>query len=213
MTKETMTIHEALTELKTLDSRIETAIENGGFCLVKKHSDNMINGMSLDDVKAAIQGKYDKATALIQRRKAIKKAVVLSNAVTKITLADKEYTVAEAIELKNYGMDFEHKLLAKLIREYNLAQSSVAKSNGKELEVRTDSYIVAVYGTKENATGNAEIEQARESFIKNNQFELFDVIDIAKKIEKLENEIAAFESKIDSALSVSNALTKIEIEY
>ena len=213
MTKETMTIHEALTELKTLDSRIEVAIENGGFCLIKKHSDNMINGMALDDVKATIQGKYDKATALMQRRKAIKKAVVLSNAVTKITLGDKEYTVAEAIELKNHGMDFEHELLSKLIRDYNLAQNSVTKSNGKELEVRTDSYIVAVYGTKENTTGNAEIEQARENFIKNNQFELFDVIDIAKKIEKLENEIAAFESKIDSALSVSNALTKIEIEY
>lgn len=43
--------------------------------------------------------------------------------------------------------------------------------------------------------------------------ELIDPVNILEKIEALEVEIADFTTEVDSALSVSNALTEITVEY
>lgn len=43
--------------------------------------------------------------------------------------------------------------------------------------------------------------------------ELVDPINVLKQMELLNEEITAFEANVDAALSVSNALTKIEINY
>ena len=43
--------------------------------------------------------------------------------------------------------------------------------------------------------------------------ELVDPISVLKQIEQLNEQINAFEVNVDSALSVSNALTNIEISY
>lgn len=94
MTTETMTVHKALAELKLLDSRIEKAIAEGVYCAANKHSNDKIGGVPLDDYIKIMQGGYDKAADLINRRKAIKRSVVLSNAVTKVSVAGNEYTVA-----------------------------------------------------------------------------------------------------------------------
>ena len=51
----------------------------------------------LDDAVSKLQSAND----LINYRRALKSAVLQSNAVTKVTVADKEMTVAEAIEYKN----------------------------------------------------------------------------------------------------------------
>lgn len=91
---EKMTVHKALAELKLLDERIRKAISEGIYCIANKHSNDKIGGVLLDDYIKIMQGGYDKATDLISRRKAIKRAVVLSNAVTKVTVAGVEYTVA-----------------------------------------------------------------------------------------------------------------------
>lgn len=116
MTTETITVHKALAELKLLDIRIEKVIAEGVYCVANKHSNDKIGGVPLDDYIKIMQGGYDRATDLINRRKAIKRAVVLSNAVTKVSVAGNEYTVAEAIEMKNHGVEFEKLLLAVQIR-------------------------------------------------------------------------------------------------
>ena len=44
MTTETMTIHKALAELKTIDARIHSAIESSLPCVANKHSNVKIGG-------------------------------------------------------------------------------------------------------------------------------------------------------------------------
>lgn len=53
----------------------------------------------------------------------------------------------------------------------------------------------------------------RKTYIENNKYDLIDPLDVASIMEKLENEINEFETEVDAALSVSNALTVIEFEY
>lgn len=213
MTTEKMTVHKALAELKLLDHRIKKAIEEGIYCVANKHSNDKIGGIPLDDYIKIMQGGYDKATNLINRRKAIKRAVVLSNAVTKVSVADVECTVAEAIEMKNHGIEFDKTLMNAMRKHYNAAQMQIKQENGKGLEERAEQYVTAIYGQKEGKTNTADIEKVKSDFLTSNQYELVDPLRVLDKIEDLEKKINDFMAEVDSALSVSNALTEITIEY
>ena len=156
MTTEKMTVHKALTELKLLDDRIAKAIAEGIYCVANKHSNDKIGGVSLDEYIKIMQGGYDKATDLINRRKAIKRAVVLSNAVTKVSVAGIEYTVAEAIEMKNHGVGFDKALMNAMQKHYNMAQMKINQENGNGLEEWAEQYVTAIYGQKEGKTNTAD---------------------------------------------------------
>ena len=201
MTTETMTVHKALAELKLLDGRIEKAIAEGVCCVANKHSNDKIGGVPLDDYIKIMQGGYDKATDLINRRKAIKRAVVLSNAVTKVSVAGNEYTVAEAIEMKNHGVEFEKLLMNTMNIQYRNAQMQIKQENGKDLEQRAEQYVTAIYGQKEGKTNTADIEKVKADFLKSNQYELVDPLHVLDKIEDLEKKINDFMAEVDSALS------------
>ena len=213
MTTETMTIHKGLAELKILDGRIKKEIQNGLYCAANKHSNDKINGIPIEDFKKAVQGTYDKVTDLINRRKAIKKAIVLSNAKTTVKIADVEYTVAEAIEMKNHGIEFEALLINTMDIQYQQAQAEVNRQNGNNLEERADQYVTAIYGQKDGKTATADIEKVRKDFLESNSYEIIDPINVPEKVETLRQKIDAFMAEVDSALSVSNALTEITIEY
>lgn len=214
MQKEVMTVHKALAELKLLDGRIRKAItENGLYCVANKHLNDKIDGIPLDEYIKTMQGNYNKAVDLINRRKAIKRAVVLSNAVTKVKVADTEYTVAEAIEMKNHGVEFDTLLMACMRKHYETAQMRINRENGKDLEERADQYVVAIYGQKEGKTNTADIEKVKADFLRENQYELVDPLNVLEKIDSLERKTNDFMAEVDAALSVSNALTEIEIEY
>lgn len=212
MTTETMTIHKALSELKILDDRINKAIAQP-FVTATKHSNEKINGVSIDDFKKVLSGNYDKVTDLIARRNAIKHATVLSNAKATVRIGSNEYTVAEAIEMKNHGMEFKQSLMNQLVAQYNSANYTVAQKNGDDLDKRAENYVVGIYGSKEGKTDTADFEKAKRDFVTSNTFELVDPNKVLDKISALETEIAEFTSEVDAALSTSNALTTIEITY
>ena len=212
MITETMTIHKALAELKIIGDRINSSISSSIFIKANKHSNEKINGVSIEDFRKQIQGSWDKSNDLIKRRNAIKRAVVLSNATTKVKVGIEEFTVAEAIEMKNTGMQFKKELLSQLNRQYVEAIRITEKENGETLQSKAENYVIGLYGSKDKVN-NEEIENVRKQFIVNNTFELVDPIKVREKIDNLEKEISEFETEIDSCLSTSNAITEIVIEY
>lgn len=213
MTKETMTIHKALAELKVLESRIMKTVGDGTYCVANKHSNEKINGVSVEEYKKVMQGAYDKAVDLITRYKAIKKAVTLSNAKTVVKIGEEEYTVAEAIWMKNHGVEFDELLLNELREQYNKAQAKILKQNGNDLEQRAEQYVVGIYGSKEGKTNTDDFKKTKQDFITSQTFELVDPIGILEKIEVLEEKISVFKAEVDAVLSTSNALTVVEINY
>ena len=213
MTTETMTIHKALAELKILESRIMKTVGDGTYCVANKHSNEKINGVSVEEYKKVMQGAYDKAVDLITRYKAIKKAVTLSNAKTVVKIGEEEYAVAEAIWMKNHGVEFDELLLNELREQYNKAQAKILKQNGNDLEQRAEQYVVGIYGSKEGKINTDDFEKTKQDFITSQTFELVDPIGILEKIEALEEKISTFKAEVDAALSTSNALTVIEVNY
>ena len=213
MTTETMNIHQALVELKTLNKRIESALREGEWVVANKHSNGKIGGIDLKDFVEEVKSRYQKVTDLIARAEAIKRAVVNSNAITKVTIAGKEYTVAEAIDMKNNGIERLRILVRRLNHDYTLAKGTADHANGTELERRADDYVRTMIGNTDVKGMTDEIKRLRDEFINAQTVELIDPIDALKQMEQLNDQINSFEMNVDSALSVSNALTTIEVSY
>lgn len=217
MTTEKMTIHKALSELKTIDDRIVKAIRSNTYVLAVKHSAEKINGVKVDNFKDNMKSGYQKAIDLIARRDAMKRAVVLSNATTKVKIGNAEYTVAEAIEMKNHGMEFKKTLLQHLYTAYGSAQNEFNKNNGEALEKKAEQYILAVIAAQPKdakmSVDSEAMKAMRQTYIDNNKYDMVDPLDVAKLIEAIDTEINEFNTEVDAALSVSNALTVIEFEY
>jgi len=213
MTTEKMTIHEALSELKILGSRIEREIAYANFVITNKHSNDKINGQSIEEYKTNVSSIYQKIRDLIRRRTAIKKAVVKSNAITEVTIGDETMTVAEAIEYKNTGIDYLVALNNKLSNEYANVKTSITRNNGDVLIEKANDYVIKLYGGKDKDVSASTIEDARQNYINTHKLDIIDPISIDKEIKELTDYIDNFKSKVDSALSVSNAITTIEISY
>ena len=103
--------------------------------------------------------------------------------------------------------------MSVLNEQYVNAIRITEKENGETLQQKAENYVIGLYGSKEGKTAVDEIENTKKQFITNNTFELIDPIKVREKVDMFEKEISEFESEIDAALSVSNALTELTIEY
>lgn len=213
MTTDTMNVHQALAELKMMDKRIEAATREPEWVITNKHSNTKINGVDVKEWVDDIKSKYQKVLDLIRRRDAIKRAVVNSNAVTKITVAGKEYTVAEAIDRKNNGVEYQKKLVLRLNHDYVMCKSNADRANGSELERRADEHVRIMVGNSDMKGATAEAVRLRNEFILAQTTDIIDPIGVLAEIEKINDEVNSFLMNVDAALSVSNALTVITVEY
>ena len=211
-TKEVMSVHKALAELKVLDSRIGNAILSGDFVITKKNNQDTVKGKTAEQYKVKATEAFQKASDLILRRNAIKNAVVISNAKTTVRIGDNEYTVAEAIEKKNHGMDFYIQLRDVLRQQFAKQKSELEKHNAS-LQQKAEQFVTGLMGGKEVKTDSTEFTTAVDTYIKSNTMPLLDPLGIEKKIEELDDMINSFLPEVDAALSVSNAITTITIEY
>lgn len=212
MNTEKMTVHKALAELKIIDSRIDTAIIAGTFVTVKKNNQDKISGKSVEDFKAAAKSDYDRASDLIKRRNAIKRAVTLSNAQTTVEIGGEKMTVVEAIDLKNNGMKHYEALRDALMLQLGKAKTTLEKNNDS-LQSKGEQFVISMNAGGEVKKGSEEFTNMLNSYVKLNTMELIDPLALEKKIQELDDKINSFMPEVDAALSVSNATTTIEIEY
>lgn len=200
-----MTITEGLVELKLLNKRIEKAIYKDFIWSAKKVD------MTADEVakhKEIGEANMSSVEDLIANRNAIKAAIVKSNAVTMVNVAGTEMTVAEAIERKTY-IESEKMLLAEWQRQYAQARNNVDVQN-RRVQERIDNMLSQIA-----ASSKSDIEEAQkvmsETYMENNGWEIFDPVNLKEKIDALDEKIDQFEKNVDVVLSVSNAVTMIEI--
>lgn len=79
--------------------------------------------------------------------------------------------------------------------------------------MRADEYIRSLYANADMKNLSDEVKKMRADFLTSQVMEIVDPIKVADEIERLEALINTFTVEIDAALSVSNALTEISIEY
>jgi len=204
-----LSIHRALTELKMLNHRIEAATNEVSAVLANRKSNSKINGVEIQEYEKQMQASYDKVVSLVDYRNRIKALVVESNAKTKVIVGKEAMTVAEAIERKQ-SIQYEKELLEVMQQQYRSAINTVAKENDA-LPAKLETYLVNILGNKDKQSPE-EVKLHTDTFMKRNEYELIDPMNVKKKIEALSNRIEEFESEVDAVLSESNATTFIEVQ-
>ena len=212
MQEVTMTIHEALCEVKVNAKRIASTINNSTFCTFNRATSNKINGTDVSVFEKEAKSNYDSIIDLIKRTDAIKAAINLSNASTYITVGDKRMTVAEGIYYLGYGVLEKKQLLETLTNQLTNSTAKIEVENGDRLDKKVENFIITTFGSKEKANSE-DIISVSDNYRKANSLVLIDPINIREKIKLLKEEIDNFEKNIDSALQVSNATTMITFSY
>lgn len=212
MNTETMKVHQALCELKTLNKRIISAIEESRPIAVKEHNAKKVIGMSTDDFKSLARSTHASAVDLIKRQNAIKAAVNQYNAEKVINVGGVEYTVAQAIWMMNYGLREEKDLLSRYTTMLKNAMRKIESENGDSLNERAESFTTSVCGAKDKVNHD-EFMATLEEYKEKHALELVDPMDIRKVIADMEKRISDFEANVDSAIQIANATTDITINY
>lgn len=210
MNKETMNIHKALCELKILDDRINRAVDDCRYVGVTKIVSKRVGSQTVEAFSESVKDGYKSAMDLIKRRQAIKTAVVKSNATTTVVIGGNTYTIAEAIEMKNHGLDGEKRMLRYMVSRLAEAEALINRTRS-DLESRADAFIRDQTGSKESKT--EDLLKMRQDYIAMQDVELVDPLHIREIIKTLDEKINTFMSEVDSALQTSNANTEITIEY
>lgn len=212
MIKEIMTVHQALCELKVLNKRILSAISAVKPVATKEHSSSNVDGEPVEKFIEYAKSTHASAIDLIMRQIAIKAAINQYNASRIITVAGKQYSVAQAIWMMNYGIQHQQELLNMYSVMLKRASAEIERKNGDDLNTRAEAAMNAVYDSKDKANHKAYLEGVEE-YKKSHTLEIVDPLGIRDIIAKMESEIASFQSGVDAAIQVANATTEIEIEY
>ena len=204
-----MTIHRALSELKLIDAKIEKHISQ----LVPTgiyQKGKLIKGYQTEeDFAKSAQSNYQSVIDLIKRKTAIKSAIVAANGVTKVTVAGKDMTVADAINFKAV-VAHKKKLINRLESMHTSTLAELNKNN-TIVENNVQKLLEMTFG-KENVKADAkDMDAVRKPYMEQNEFHLFDPLKVVHIGEAIEKEVTEFEAEVDATLSEINAVTYITI--
>jgi len=208
-----ITITRALTRIKSIDKLLEKELsDNQTPFVVAIKKDSKIAGFeNKESYMTAVKARLQSINALINEKTKLKNAILKSNSVTKVIIAGKEYTVSDAIAMKEI-IEKKNLLLGKLNGDYAQASFTMDKEN-ERAKVSAENYIINIFGSDKTSNKNLsdEIENATKAYMDRNSYSLCDPISIKNKINELEKEIIEFRGEVDLVLSESNAKTSIEV--
>ena len=204
------TVSRGLIQLKRLDDRINKGISNIEKFVIsnKKKEDSVLNGTyTKNDYIEKIKSEWQSLNDLMELRKEIKSAIVISNATTKVVVAGKEYTVADAIERKNSILKYENNIIKKMNEVYNSVLTATDLKN-KLVEENACNLFGQQTNNKKDEVNRVKMIN---TYVDLNKWELVDPINLKELKETLNKEVQDFLSEIDSVLTESNAITIIDI--
>jgi hypothetical protein len=205
MAAQRMSVTQALPELKLLEKRIEKATSTiQGWCKIAHNGAPIDKDKHKRETEAQLQSFND----LMKRRENIKRAIILSNAVTRVKIGAWEGTVAEAIEYKS-SIRMKRELLDEMKSCLQVKRAEYEQMKAL-VDGRLERLLQSELG-KDVKTNPETITALTNSFRENNKVELVDPLDLATKISTLEDELDAFETNVDWVLSESNGRTMIDV--
>ena len=212
MSKITLTVQDALAKKKIIETRIsDLNIGRLAYVSVATELQDNIGGLKRSDYESKLQSNFDMVDSLISNLRAIKSAINASNAVTKITIAGKEYTCADAIA-RLRSLDTEKGFYVAIKNQIDKCQKEIETRNSRVLDPdNVSEYIGRILGSETKKTDSLYGE-ILERYKKDNLLYLVDPKHLSEKIESRITEVAEFEAQVHNALVASNITTTIEVE-
>lgn len=213
----TLTVQEALNELKVLDKRIERKLGDTKYVgvvqedkLVYPASSKGDKDKFISDAKSSIDSLLD----LIAYRHALKAGVLRSNALTEIVIGDKKMTVAEAIDYKT-SIQSEKDLVQTLVNDLTQATTKMTRINNDidtALEKKQNSLLSSEKDDKSSEFIKFLKEQAEREKATVLELEVGKALVSDYTKAKLDS-IEQFEQTVDFKLTASNVSTEITVEW
>lgn len=207
---ERMTITKGLAELKLLDGRIQKAISSTSFVTSLQNGKKINSRLTIEEYNKLALSGLASINDLKTRRESIKKAIVMSNANTSLTIGGITLTVAEAIERKS-SIGYDELLLNTIKSQLRMAEASANKGNEEADKKAMEAMNNALGKEGSKNPKEEDIEAIYKPIYSRYKFEVVDPISVGKFIEDLEKNIDTFKMNVDFELSTSNATTFIEI--
>lgn len=207
-----MTVQRALNELKIIDERLNKRLQEFVVVGTKKVSEARVveTRESIVEFENRAKGVLDSVDGLLRRQQELKHAIMTSNATTMIEVAGKTYSVMTAIDRKRTIE--KEKLIVKYMRDALIRAEYKVNQENDKMESYIQRQTNAMAGGDLSSKKDDYIIAFEKSYREQNSWDLVDPLKIRDLIEQREQEISMFELEIDTALTVSNAITKIEIE-
>jgi hypothetical protein len=199
-----VSVTQALSELKLLRSRIQNATNGAHLIAMKKKRDMLDSSRFATEARASYQSFSD----LLARYNQLKAAIVLSNATTSVTIGDKTYTVADAVERKR-TIEFEKAMLNTMKQQFEQVKREYEAHSVSE-QARVERLLQSEL-SKDSKTNVEVITQLTETFLAQNKAEILDPLNLETKIAEMNRQIEEFETKVDWVLSESNGRTVLSL--
>lgn len=213
----TLTVQEALNELKVLDKRIERKLGDTKYVgvvqedkLVYPASSKGDKDKFISDAKSSIDSLLD----LIAYRHALKAGVLRSNALTEVVIGDKTMTVAEAIDYKT-SIQSEKDLVKTLVNDLTQATTKMTRIN-TDIDMALEKKQNSLLGSDKDDKNSDVIKFLKEQAEKEKATVL--ELEVGKALvsdytkAKLDS-IEQFEQTVDFKLTASNVATEITVEW
>lgn len=197
-----ITVTRALAELKTLDKRINKAVQDCDVVKIRRKEDKW----DIQEYNRQAQATYQSLEDLITRRDELKRRVLASNATTRVRIGKDVLTIAEVIDRKQ-SIEYKKRLLERLRNQRQIAQNTY-ESRVEELRRKLDNLLEVNFG-KEGKCNPENVASITKTYHDTHKVEIVDPLNIGVKIKTLEEEITEFDKEADLVLSESNARTYV----
>lgn len=203
----TMSVQEALNQLKIMRDRItqQQSIPSVGIEL-----DGRVGTETLAEWTQRAKSSWQSASALIANYRALKAAIVQSNAITTITVGKQTMTVAEAIERKT---SIEHLIGLRdiLAQQLHVATNTVERHNVK-IAGEAENAAQQIHGKRDAVSSQEEYDASVTAYIARRAAKVADPLGARALLEQLSGEIDTFRARVDTELTTSNVSTMITVD-
>lgn len=212
MNIEKMTVHMMLSEMKTIEKRIEKAINAIVPIGVRENASKNVNGLPIAEFNSCAEAENQRAVDLISRHNAMKAALYKYNTEKTVTINGKEMTIAQALWLMKHGMDQKRNLLAYYEVAYAKAADKIEQANGQALNTAAERAADIACGSKDKADSEEYLKMV-EQYKESHRLVYVDPLDLKNRIHNLSEEIEKFDAEVDARIQTANATTEVEIIY
>ena len=222
-----LTVTSGLKELKLLNKRIATRIENLRTIRARRSSTEVVAGVGRQDFAEQARQGMQATEALLARRDAIKAEIVRSNATHTVTVGTQTMTVAAAIERKRAAeaarrgrrageeaVPTRETLVAHLRAQYAQAlaeEAALTATMEAERETRVNSFLSQERGARGQKDPTLDTRAIEEAYRAANTPVIDDPLNLLGRLEAMQEEVEVFASEVDRVLDEHNATTFIEV--
>lgn len=214
-----ITIHRALSQLKTTKARISQKLREDIYISSTIGKTDLAEGRPVAAVEREIQSNYDSMMALLKNFETLKLAIIRSNSgitntsthIVEGNVNNRKMTVAEAIAVQKYVLPLKVSFVAALASQLNNAKHTVEMANSQaNSEIAT--MLDALSNKDSKNLDRSQIATITEAYQQNKFRKLVDPLDLVNKIDTLRKDNDTLAVGIDSFLSESNAIQHIQVD-